>query len=328
LISPEEAIPGGNETGSLPGVRAIAEVALLADAPAARLLLDDTAPSPIYLALAAEQPPGLWIPIGRHADEATQALVPYRPLDDKTPAPLALPRTVRGFIGHSETLGYGLADLEQRLARHPALAAGSWGSAYATDPWPRPLSADLPAATRALLAQRYAAQSPVRPRSLTFVTRWSRSLVALEDHGGALVLALTYAPTAGVRAAGSRPLPTDLPSDARWAVQELPFADAAMLDEWLWAAGSPPPPLPDRVTLLLGLAAVWHADLRLHTLLRRISRQSADWALRAAAIAVAQRQGYLLLLHELCAGETDPELRAELEARTALAAANEAEAAP
>jgi len=68
-------------------------------------------------------------------------------------------------------------------------------------------------------------------------------------------------------------------------------------------------------TLLLGLAAVWREDLRLCDTLRRLAHLKADdWALRAAAIAMAQREGYQLLLHELWAGETDAELAAELTA--------------
>ena len=88
---------------------------------------------------------------------------------------------------------------------------------------------------------------------------------------------------------------------------------AAGREQQLFAAGPGRPAASDRVTLLLGLAAVWHDDLRLAETLRRIARlQVGDWALRAAAIAVARRQGYQLLLHELWAGETDPELHAEL----------------
>ncbi len=134
-----------------------------------------------------------------------------------------------------------------RLAAHPALEPTGWGSAYPDDPWPRPLPADLPASTLALLRQRYAAQSSEPPRSMTFVTRWSRSLVTLEDHAGALVLAISHAPVAAAVTPGepgqsglaSAPAPlAELPADAGWAVLGLPFTSAAALQASL------PPPLP------------------------------------------------------------------------------------
>ena len=295
---------------------------------------------------------------------------------------------VRGFVGHTESLGTTFAALVERLAGQPELDPDGWGSAFVTDPWPRPLPADLPASTRLRLRQHYTAQQPERVRTLTFVTRSSESLVAIEDHEGALVLAITYAagraaaaeagassslpsdsplPLVGAgqgegspdgtapspslsrerergrssllqptAAAGSATdgdlaaataettaestdqatdLPTDLPADVRAVVRGLPFAVAPTLENRLLRAEPQRAAADDRVITLLGLAALWHDDLRLAETLRRIARLKADdWALRAAGIAVAQRKGYQLLLHELWAGETDPELHAELTA--------------
>lgn len=234
------------------------------------------------------------------------------------------PRIVRGFVGHIESLGTPFRAVAESLAGQPELDPDGWGSAYAADPWPRPLPADLPASTYARLRQHYQAQHPERVRALTFVTRSSRSLVTLEDHAGALVLAITYdarpdaadvvaaTPTTEPTAHASD-LPADAPADVRAAVRGFLFAGATTLAEQLFAAGPGRPAASDRVTLLLGLAAVWHDDLRLAETVRRIARlQVGDWALRAAGIAVARRQGYQLLLHELWAAETDPELHAEL----------------
>jgi hypothetical protein len=241
------------------------------------------------------------------------------------PCRLQLPHEVRGFIGHTESLGQTWASVREALSAHPAFLPGSWGSAYADDPWPRPLPADLPPSTRALLQQRHAAQRPDRPRTVTFATRESRSLVSLEDHEGALVLAIAYGedavpPGESVRpsaaaAGGPTSLPAELPADVRAALGGLSFASAATLVERLLSPRPGRSGPDDRVTTLLGLAAVWHDDLRLAEILRHLATSPAgDWALRAAGIAVAQRQGYRLLLHELAAGETDPELSAELAA--------------
>lgn len=224
-----------------------------------------------------------------------------------------LRHTVRGFVGHTESLGRGFRAVAESLAAQPTVDPDGWGSAYADDPWPRPLPVDLPDATRARLRQHYLAQRPERVRSLTFVTRVSGSWVTLADYEGALVLTLDYCPDGD--SAPLHDLPTDLPADLRTAVQGLQFTQAATLQAQLVAPSATRPPAGDRVTLLLGLAALWHDDLRLAETLSRIARLKADdWALRAAGIAVAQREGYALLLHELWAGETDAELHAELTA--------------
>ena len=229
---------------------------------------------------------------------------------------------MRGLIGHTESLGTTFYEVAEALGGQPELDPNGWGSAYGDDPWPRPLPAHLPRSTRARLRQHYLAQRPDRVRTLTFVTRQSGSLVSLEDHEGALVLVLSYGPlqdAGGAEAAElSRPnddLPADMPADARAAVRRLAFTSAQTLEEQLFAAAPGRAAASDRVTTLLGLAAVWRSDLRLVETLRRIARLKADdWALRAAGIALAQREGYQLLLHELWAGETDPELHAELTA--------------
>lgn len=327
-VPPEHPGPSGDRQA----VQRVAEVALGGGEPCGQLLLTAALPDELVAALAPEQPQPLWIPVGSDLAALAQALAPYRAV--RTPARLQLPLARRGFIGHTESLGRSFIELAAELARHPALAAGSWGSAYADDPWPRPLPADVPPAVCDLLQQRYARQTPGRPRSLTFVTRWSRSLVSLEDHDGALVLAIAYAapvppvpgsalqsttlPHAAARSALSALLAA-APADVRWAVSELPWTDALALQERLRDPASHGAlDGSDRVTALLGLAAVWDGDLRLLEVLRWLARaEGSDWALRAAGIAVAERHGYELLLHELCAGETDPELHAELVALTA-----------
>lgn len=316
--------------------RWVGEVFLGADRPPAQLFWRPSAPQELFAALDPRQPAQLWIPVGDSLAMLTAALRRYRTA--VVPSRLQLPLLQRGFVGHRDSLGLGFAELAAELAAHPALDPLSWGSAYAEDPWPRPLPADLPPSTRTLLRQHYGRQEAGGPRSLTFVTRWSRSLVVVEDHAGALVLATTYADsTYGANATPPRAVgaamaqsadteptePTELqdaPVDVRWALSGRALASASTLEERLRsAAGSAAlgGAGEDRVTTLLGLAAVHGDDLRLLTTLRWIARLTpGDWALRAAAIAVAERRGYALLLHELCAGETDPELAAELSALT------------
>lgn len=304
----------------------VGEVDLGADRPPAQLFWRPTAPHRLFAALEPRLPASLWVPVGKNLAMLTAALGRYRTL--AVPSRLRLPLPQRGFIGHRDSLGQDFTELAAALAGHPAIDPLSWGSFYADDPWPRPLPADLPAATHALLQQHYARQAADGPHSLTFVTRWSRSLVSLEDHAGALVLAIASAePVPAAAPDPTRPTAVqaadaelrDAPADVRWALLGHAFASASVLQERLRSAARPTPSGEgdDRVTTLLGLAAVYGDDLRLLETLRRIARLSpGDWALRAAAIAIAERRGYTLLLHELQAGETDPELCAELAALT------------
>lgn len=304
----------------------VGEVALGADRPPAQLFFRPTAPHRLFAALEPRLPASLWVPVGKNMAMLTAALGRYRTL--AVPSRLRLPLPQRGFIGHRDSLGQDFTELAAALAGHPAIDPLSWGSFYADDPWPRPLPADLPAATRALLQRHYTRQATDGSRSLTFVTRWSRSLVSLEDHAGALVLSIASAePVPAAATDPARPIAVqpadaelrDAPADVRWALLGHAFASASVLQERLRSAVRPTPSGEgdDRVTTLLGLAAVYGDDLRLLETLRRIARLTpGDWALRAAAIAIAERHGYTLLLHELQAGETDPELAAELAALT------------
>lgn len=308
--------------GDWPAAWHLGEVALAAGSPPALLLCPVAAPTQLRVALTAAQPPPLWLPAGTSAESLAAALLPYREV--AVPSRLQLPLPRRLFVGHTESLGAGFAELVARLAAHPAVEPAAWGSAYPDDPWPRPLPEALPAAARELLGRHYAAQAPDLPRSMTFVSRWSRSLLSLEDHAGALVLAIApgrAAPEAEPSPASSPADPplAGLPADVRWALRGLPTASAAELLACLQPSppGQPLSPVAgaaagDRVTALLGLAAIFAGDLQLIEVLRSLSSATSDWALRAAAIAVAQRQGFLLLLHELYASETDPELSAEL----------------
>jgi hypothetical protein len=168
--------------GDWPATWHLGEVTLAAGSPPALLLCPVAAPTQLRVALTAAQPPPLWLPAGTSAESLAAALLPYREV--AVPSRLQLPLPRRLFVGHTESLGAGFAELVARLAAHPAVEPEGWGSAYPDDPWPRPLPEALPAAARELLGRHYAAQAPDLPRSMTFVSRWSRSLLSLEDHAG------------------------------------------------------------------------------------------------------------------------------------------------
>ena len=72
----------------------------------------------------------------------------------------------------------------------------------------------------------------------------------------------------------------------------------------------------DAPFLLLALAALRHGELGVAALLREHSR-SGDLRRRAAAAIAADRLGYTMLLHEMCAAEPDGELRRQIAARAA-----------
>jgi hypothetical protein len=195
----------------------------------------------------------------------------------------------------------------------------SWGSDYDDDPWPAELPKKVPRLALLAKLREFMAQRLMRVRSTSYRSFWSRSIVTLERHGdGWFVLQGRYRPcrsTEVVRDFNERlgtDFPEDLPVDVVAALLGLGFVTARALERAL-----DDPTMVESVPFhLLALGAVRHSDLRMMDIVRRYAR-SDSIALRRVAAILADWLRYDLLLHELCAAESDPKLLSELEKMTA-----------
>jgi len=207
------------------------------------------------------------------------------------------------------------AEWSQRLDAMPELVQRPWGSAFAADPWPEHLPTELHPATERALRDRFTAQAPAVPRSLTWRLRESGSYLRLEVHDVALVVQVTVAPDA--------PQPNEevpLPADASRVLAPLPLLQEADLVSAIAPLThedetQPMVLLPAR-RALQQLGALWHDDLRLLDVLR-LCADHPQPAVRASVIAVASQVGYQLFLFERAASERDSLLLRVLRSVTA-----------
>lgn len=203
----------------------------------------------------------------------------------------------------------------ERFAASGLLHPRPWGSAFSDDPWPMRLPAELHPAVQAALRERFAAQAPSVPRSLTWRSVNSSSHVRLEAHDTALVVHVTVTPR--------DPQPRDessLPSDLAALLQPLPLlqeADLLLATAPLTGALEEPPQslLPAR-RALQQLGALWYDDLRLLDVLRLCANHPQS-SVRASVMAVASQVGFRLFLLECAAEERDPLLARVLKTVTA-----------
>jgi hypothetical protein len=207
------------------------------------------------------------------------------------------------------------AEWSDRLAASPCLQNRPWGSAFVDDPWPAQLPAELHPAVHSALRERFSAQAPSVPRSLTWASRESRSHVRLEAHDAALALQITVAPQDPQPVAEAT-----LPSDLAALLHPLPLLQEADL----LAAAAPlyqereadaQALLPAR-RALQQLGALWHDDLRLLDVLR-LCADHPQPTVRASVIAVASQVGFRLFLFERAAAESDSLLLRVLRSVTA-----------
>lgn len=291
-------------------------------------LFDPDRPEQLFLALEALTPPLLWVPAGATAEELSAALAPYFP--DHLPSRLELSSVARGFAGTETMLEATHEELENHFTMTRALDFLSWGSDYDDDPWPPELPGRVPRLALIAKLRELMAQRPTRVRSTSYRSFWSRSVVSLERHGdGWFVMQARYRPCRSAEVL--RPLnehlgadfPEDMPVDVVAALLGTSFVTARALERALedpaMAASAP--------FHLLALGAVRHSDLRMAEVLRRYAR-SESTGLRRVSVILADWLRYDLLLHELCAVETEPRLRAELERMTAFIEPGEQPAAP
>jgi hypothetical protein len=280
-------------------------------------LLDPDRPDQLWLALDAVMPPLLWVPAGTTAASVREALAPY--FVEQLPARLELPAIARGFAGNETMLEADHEQLENHFTMTSALDFLSWGSDYDDDPWPEELPDKLHRLALMAKLREFMVQRPTRVRATSYRSFWSRSIVTLERHGdGWFVMQARYRPSRSpevVRAFNEQlgtGFPEDLPVDVVAALLGTGFVTARSLERALEE-----PAMAESIPFhLLALGAVQHSDLRMLEILRRHARSESASVRRVVAI-LADWLRYDLLLHEMCATETDPKLSVELEKMTA-----------
>lgn len=286
-----------------------------------QLYADPARPEQLWVGLGEDFPAILWVPAGASREAMEAALAPYT--GTEMPRRLALDGVARGFLGSARGLGISEArDVENHFAFVPSVDMPMWGSDYDDDPWPAEIHGPINMLAQSVLLRQNMAQRPGRVPSTSWRSLWSRSILSLEQHQDDLfVIELRYQPSKHpeVLRELSSPLgllgarwPVDLPLDVAAALLGFPFQQAAELTEAL----RDPAQAEDAPFLLLALAALRHGELGVAALLREHSR-SGDLRRRAAAAIAADRLGYTMLLHEMCAAEPDGELRRQIAARAA-----------
>lgn len=285
-----------------------------------QLYADPARPEQLWAGLGEDFPAVLWVPAGASREAMEAALAPYTGAG--MPRRLALEGVARGLVGSARGEAASARDLENHFAFVPTVDAPTWGSDYDDDPWPAEIHGPVNMLAQSVLLRQHMAQRPGRVPSTSWRTLWSRSILSLEQHPGDLfAIELRYRPSRHpeVIEEVSRLLglpgarwPEDLPLDVAAALLGSPFQQAEELTEAL----RDPAQAEDAPFLLLALAALRHGELGVAALLREHAR-SGDLRRRAAAAIAADRLGYTMLLHEMCAAEPDEELRRQIEARAA-----------
>lgn len=285
-----------------------------------QVYLDPARPEQLWAGLGDDFPPLLWIPLGTTRASVEAALAPYTDAD--MPLRRSLAGIARGFAGTAQEMGVSEArEIENHFVFVPCVDMPTWGSEYEDDPWP----AEMPAGggvnmlAQISLQRQYMAQRPGRVPSTSWRTLWSRSILTLEEHPSEFfTFEVRYRPSSHpevMREVNRRfeaQYPEDLPADVMAALLGFRFRTASEMEGKL----RDPKEAANSRYFLLGLATVRHAELGFQAILREFA-ESEDLERRTTAAIAADWLDYTLLLHEMCAAETDPELREQLEERTA-----------
>ncbi len=288
------------------------------------LVVDERDPRAIHVALTTDYPPFLWLDAGNSARSLSSALGEYFPPPARDRR--KLPLTARGVMGYrgrfgvSSPTGEFVPADELSLDHHFALCMflepGSWGSAYADDPWPdqvpqQPNSAPL--FERRQRETNRQAQGAVWSR--TRRTRHSRSYVSFElHHGDVFVADVRYAPSrqSVVVERLNHHLgcdyPTDMPVDTIGALMGFGFDSAGDLQNELEVTSDP-----QAVAGLLSLlSALRHSDLAMFSLFRRYMNHP-DTLVRTTLWNIFAAYNFESLLEEALLLEDEDEVLEQLQ---------------
>ena len=289
------------------------------------LLVDEGEPTRIFIALSAEYPPFLWLDAGASAKSVLDTLGEY------FPPPARDRRTLRGhargFMGYrgrfgvmSPTGDLAPADelgLDHHFALCPFLEPGSWGSAYADDPWPEHVP-DQP--NSVLLFERRQRETNRQADGLVWTrtrrTRHSRSYVGYElHHDEVFIVDVRYPPsrqTAVIERMNAHfgcDYPRDMPVDVVAALLGFGFDSAADLQSELETTAEPHA----LAGLLSLLSALRHSDVSMFRIYRRYM-DHPDTVVRTTLWNLFAAYNFESLLEEALLLEEDPEISEQLRA--------------
>lgn len=201
---------------------------------ASLLILDQSRPDEVLIALSRDYAPFLWINAGTTVASIRAALSGYFPKSD--PPRARLHRIVRYFVGNERMLDTDIHGIENHYVASPFTAELSWGSASLDDPWPARLESDASFITDVLQSSK---QDDEGIYTTSFRLQHSRSILTIEDHAGLFVAEIRYQPSnhreviAGVNRRFELSFPADMPVDGVAALLGLSLQTEASLRETL-----------------------------------------------------------------------------------------------
>lgn len=287
------------------------------------LIVDEQEPSRLFIALTGDYPPFLWLDAGAAQQSVHDTLAEYFPAPERDRRRLR--GRARGFLGYRGrfgvtsptgdlTPGDELA-LDHHFALCPFVEPGSWGSAYADDPWPEHVPEQpnsLPHFERRQRETNRQADGSVWAR--TRRTRHSRSYLAFElHHDDVFVIDVRYTParqTAVVERMNDHfgcDYPVDMPVDVIAALLGFGFDSARDLQNELEVTSEPEA----LAGLLSLLSALRHSDLSMFRTFRRYM-DHPDPGVRTTLWNIFAAYNFESLLEEALLIEEDPKVLEQL----------------
>ena len=287
------------------------------------LVVDEREPTRLFVALSFEYPPFLWLDAGSTAQSVEDTLGDYFPAPTRERR--SLRGHARGFMGYRGRFGVSSptgdlvpADelgIDHHFALCPFLEPGSWGSAYADDPWPEHVPEQPNSVLHFERRQRDTnRQADGLVWSRTRRTRHSRSYVGYElHHDDVFIIDVRYTPsqqTAVVERMNDHfgcDYPRDMPVDVIAALLGFGFDSARDLQNELETTADPQA----LAGLLSLLSALRHSDLSMFRIFRRYM-DHPDTGVRTTLWNVFAAYNYESLLEEALLLEEDPEVEQQL----------------
>lgn len=284
------------------------------------ICLDLRQPDQLWLALDSDYPPFLWIPLGNTVKQMHEVLALYFPGPQSSVPETQLTGCVRWLFQQKATTDATLKSFEDRAVFHSLINASYfWGSAYATDPYMRPGTAETLAKGVpyvSLLMHEYMQQSSERIPSSSHRSSHTQAVITFEEHYDFWVIQIRYRPMPLAQqqpllAAQERygwPFPPDAPVDIIPECWELYPSDSAHigpLTQEEWQALDPFA----RAYLLLIMGVLGGPGM-----LKKLPFVLNDPALsvRWMALLVARWHGLHDYLRQMSAHEHDPALQQAL----------------
>jgi tetratricopeptide (TPR) repeat protein len=287
------------------------------------LLVDERDPTRILIALSNDYPPFLWLDGGTSAKSVADTLSDYFPTPFRERR--SLRGHARGFMGYlgrfgvtsptGDTVPADQLGLDHHFALCPFLEPGSWGSAYADDPWPEQVPDQpnsIPHFERRQRETNRQADGLIWTR--TRRSRHSRSYLGYElHHDDVFVLDVRYTPsrqTAVVERMNQHfgcDYPRDMPVDVIAALLGFGFDSATDVQNELETTAEPQA----LAGLLSLLSSLRHSDVSMFTIFRRYM-DHPDAVVRTTLWNLFAAYNFESLLEEALLIEEDPEIEQQL----------------